>query len=164
MPPIVRGALGAAVLALAGCAQQPGIDVPVTDPVTAQAHTDPQRCTSQAECTTKTARTLLFVFDYAAAGGALVQRQGRDLFTPADAPRSDWPAIAILLAAPRDSRFEFSSQCQASPCRYSAEQLLQLYRAYLDGAACSLPTGELATACIAPRRSPSMGVEALRGR
>ncbi|MGL4317536.1 MAG: hypothetical protein ACRCTL_13115 [Pseudomonas sp.] len=133
MPPIVRGALGAAVLALAGCAQQPGIDAPVTGPVAAQTHSDPQRCATQAECTTKTARTLLFVFDYAAAGGALVQRQERLLFTPADAPRGEWPAIYIRLAEPMAGHFDFNAECQAQSCRYRAVQLLQVYRDYLDG-------------------------------
>ncbi len=129
---IFRGAFGAAVLALAGCAQQPVIEAPVTGPVTAQTHTDPQRCASQAECTTKTARTLLFVFDYAAAGGALVQRQERLLFTPTDAPRGEWPAIYIRLAEPMNGFFDFNAECQAQNCRYSAAQLLQIYRDYLD--------------------------------
>lgn len=137
------------VLLLAACAAPPVAQAPAV--VAVAAAPDPQQCGSQAECTTKTARTLLFVFDYAAAGGALVQRQGRALFTPADAPRGEWPALAIQLAEPRASRFEFSSQCQAQHCRYSAEQLLQLYRAYLDGRPCSLPAADLPAGCLQAR-------------
>lgn len=101
-------------------------------PTDGQQGLDPQRCASQAECTTKTARTLLFVFDYATAGGALVQRQERLLFTPADAPRGEWSAIYIRLAEPMAGRFDFNAECQAQNCRYSAAQLLQVYRDYLD--------------------------------
>lgn len=143
----------AVTLLLHGCARQPLAVVPA--PAAAPVMVDPLQCLSQAECTTKTSRTLLFVFDYAAAGGALVQRQGRELFTPADAPHSDWPTIAIHLAAPLDSRFEFSSQCQVQHCRYSAEQLLQLYRAYLDGAPCSLAAGQLPVNCMRALPAPA---------
>ena len=128
---IVRGVLCAAVLALVGCAQQPAIVAPA--PVVTPLVTDPQQCLSQAECTTKTSRTLLFVFDYAVAGGALVQRQERLLFTPADAPQGEWPAIYIRLAEPMSGRFDFNAECQAPSCRYSAAQLLQVYRDYLAG-------------------------------
>ncbi|UUY09753.1 hypothetical protein LRS11_06885 [Pseudomonas sp. J452] len=131
MPSIVRGALCAAVLALVGCAQQPVVVAPA--PAATPLETDPQQCLSQAECTTKTSRTLLFVFDYAAAGGALVQRQGRLLFTPADATRGEWPAIYIRLAEPMAGRFDFNAECQTPRCRYSAAQLLQVYRDYLAG-------------------------------
>lgn len=116
---------------LLGCAQQPTAVAPV--PATTPLASDPQQCLSQAECTTKTSRTLLFVFDYAAAGGALVQRQERLLFTPADAPRGEWPAIYIRLAEPMNGRFDFNAECQAPSCRYSAVQLLQVYRDYLAG-------------------------------
>ena len=128
---IVRGVLCAAVLALVGCAQQSAVVAPA--PLATPLVTDPQQCLSQAECTTKTSRTLLFVFDYAAAGGSLVQRRERLLFTPADAPRSEWPAIYIRLAEPMSGRFDFNAACQAPSCRYSAAQLLQVYRDYLDG-------------------------------
>lgn len=131
MPSIVRGVLCAGVLALVGCAQQPAVVAPA--PVVTPLVTDPQQCLSQAECTTKTSRTLLFVFDYAAAGGALVQRQERLLFTPADAPRGEWPAIYIRLAEPMAGHFDFNAECQAPSCRYSTAQLLQVYRDYLDG-------------------------------
>ena len=149
MPSIVRGALCAAVLALVGCTQQPAVVAPT--PVATLLVTDPQQCLSQAECTTKTSRTLLFVFDYAAAGGALVQRQERLLFTPADAPRSEWPAIYIRLAEPMSGRFDFNAECQAPSCRYSREELLQVFRSYLQDEHCSpllvqtckgLPAGE----------------------
>lgn len=128
---IARSVLCAAVLALAGCAQQPAIVAPA--PAVMPLVTDPQQCLSQVECTTKTSRTLLFVFDYAAAGGALVQRRERLLFTPADAPRGEWPAIYIRLAEPMAGHFDFNAECQTSSCRYTAAQLLQWYRDYLDG-------------------------------
>lgn len=124
-------AVAMACSVLLGCAQQPTAVVPV--PATTPRTADPQQCLSQAECTTKTSRTLLFVFDYAAAGGALVQRQERLLFTPADVPRSEWPAIYIRLAEPMSGRFDFNAECQAPNCRYSTAQLLQVYRDYLDG-------------------------------
>lgn len=128
-------ALGAALL-LAGCASQtPTAEKPAR---VAVAPSDPQRCAARAECTTKVSRTLLFVFDYAAAGGTLVQRQERMLFTPADAPPSDWPAIYIRLAEPADSRFDFNAECKGVACRYSAEQLLRVYRSYLAGQPCAL--------------------------
>ncbi|WP_240008780.1 hypothetical protein [Aquipseudomonas campi] len=111
--------------------QQPAVVAPAPAPT--PLATDPQQCLSQAECTTKTSRTLLFVFDYAAAGGALVQRQERLLFTPADAPRSEWPAIYIRLAEPMSGRFDFNAECQTPSCRYSTAQLLQVYRDYLAG-------------------------------
>ncbi|MBB1518271.1 hypothetical protein [Aquipseudomonas guryensis] len=139
MPSIVRGVFCVAVLALAGCAQQPRVEAPAPAPASVQTQADPQRCVTQAECTTKTSRTLLFVFDYAAAGGALVERQERLLFTPADAPRSEWPAIYIRLAEPMSGRFDFNAECQAPSCRYSAEQLLQVYRDYLAGRPGALP-------------------------
>lgn len=124
-------AVAMACSVLLGCAQQPTAVAPV--PATTPRTADPQQCLSQAECTTKTSRTLLFVFDYAAAGGALVQRQERLLFTPADAPRGEWPAIYIRLAEPMSGRFDFNAECQVPRCRYSAAQLLQVYRDYLAG-------------------------------
>jgi hypothetical protein len=130
-------AVSTVALLLYGCAQQPVAVAPA--PAATPVLVDPQQCRSQAECTTKTSRTLLFVFDYAAAGGALVQRQGRELFTPADAPRSDWPAIYIRLAEPMAGRFDFHAECQVQSCRYSAVQLLQAYRDYLDGKPGGLP-------------------------
>jgi len=110
---------------------------------------DPQRCIERADCTTKVSRTLLFVFDYAAAGGQLVQRQDRLLFTPADAPPSDWPAIYIRLAEPADSRFDFNAECRSARCRYDAQQLLRVYRSYLAGAPCSLLLGAAIESCTA---------------
>ncbi|VXB18041.1 conserved exported hypothetical protein [Pseudomonas sp. 8AS] len=124
-------AMAMACSVLLGCAQQPTAVAPV--PATTPLASDPQQCLSQVECTTKTSRTLLFVFDYAAAGGALVQRQERLLFTPADAPRGEWPAIYIRLAEPMSGRFDFNAECQVPRCRYSAAQLLQVYRDYLAG-------------------------------
>ncbi|MBC9248951.1 hypothetical protein A9179_01555 [Pseudomonas alcaligenes] len=125
-----------ALLLLAGCAQQPPTVAP-TAPQPAPP-SDPLRCVTRAECTTKVSRTLLFVFDYAAAGGALVERDGRLLFTPDTVTSGDWPALQIRLAAAADSHFEFSSACRAQGCRYQDEQLRRVYRSYLAGAPCSL--------------------------
>ncbi|MBB2493896.1 putative periplasmic lipoprotein [Aquipseudomonas ullengensis] len=137
-----------AVLLLAACAQQPVVIAPaVESPVARVVDGDPQHCSSQAECTTKTSRTLLFVFDYAAAGGALVQRQQRWLFTPADAPQGEWPAIRIQLAEPLAGHFTFSAECQAQSCRYSAAELLRVYRSYLAGEACSLQLASAVHGC-----------------
>ncbi|MDC7827075.1 hypothetical protein PQS90_18120 [Pseudomonas sp. BLCC-B13] len=123
--------------------------VPVAYLPTSGQEIDPQRCIERADCTTKVSRTLLFVFDYAAAGGQLVQRQDRLLFTPADAPPSDWPAIYIRLAEPADSRFDFNAECRSARCRYDAQQLLRVYRSYLAGAPCSLLLGAAIESCTA---------------
>lgn len=123
-----------ALVLLAGCAAQPQVSVP---PAPVVVTGDPQQCDSRAECTTKTSRTLLFVFDYAAAGAPLVQRDGRLLFTPAGAPVTDWPALYIRLAAAEQSRFEFNGQCRRQACRIEVEQLLQIYRSYLADKPCS---------------------------
>ena len=126
-------ALLGALAALAGCASQPPVNEP-TAPVVVPS--DPQQCLTRAECTTKLSRTLLFIFDYAAAGAPLVQREGRLLFTPADAPVSDWPALYIRLAEAEQSAFAFNAQCRATACRLTAVQLLQVYRSYLRGQPC----------------------------
>lgn len=136
-------ALGTALL-LVGCASQTptaGQSAPVAPPG------DPQRCLERAECTSKVSRTLLFVFDYAAAGGPLLQRRERLLFTPDDAAPSDWPVIAIRLAEPADSRFEFAARCQVARCRYSADELLRVYRSYLADRPCSLLLDRVVRAC-----------------
>ncbi|PKM25142.1 MAG: hypothetical protein CVV09_13685 [Gammaproteobacteria bacterium HGW-Gammaproteobacteria-13] len=114
-------ALLVGLTALAGCTSQPPVSEP---PIAMVVASDPQRCDSRVECTTKTSRTLLFVFDYAAAGAPLVQRDGRLLFTPADAPVTDWPALYIRLAEAEQSAFAFNAQ------------LLQIYRSYLRGQSC----------------------------
>ncbi|WP_068824819.1 hypothetical protein [Pseudomonas sp. BMS12] len=147
-----------AALLLSACAQQPIATVPVAgSPTAVDAIGDPQQCASQAECTTKTSRTLLFVFDYAAAGGTMVQRRERLLFTPSEAAPSDWPAIQIRLAEPRDSRFEFAAECRVANCRYDAAQLLRVYRSYLADQPCSLlldgaigACGEVSSAPLRP--------------
>lgn len=126
-------ALLVGLTALAGCTSQPPVSEP---PIAMVVASDPQRCDSRAECTTKTSRTLLFVFDYAAAGAPLVQRDGRLLFTPADAPVTDWPALYIRLAEAEQSAFAFNAQCRAQTCRLTAAQLLQIYRSYLRGQSC----------------------------
>ena len=122
---------------LAGCAGQPQLSVPPSAVVVAS---DPQHCDTRTECTTKTSRTLLFVFDYAAAGAPLVQRDGRLLLTPADAPVSDWPALTIRLAEAEQSAFAFNAQCRAHACRLTVEQLLQIYRSYLADQPCVFST------------------------
>lgn len=137
-----------AVLLLAGCASQ--APQPRQASVLSVSPPDPQRCIERADCTTKVSRTLLFVFDYAAAGGQLVQRQDRLLFTPADVPPSDWPAIYIRLAGPADSRFDFNAECRSGHCRYDALQLLRVYRSYLAGTPCSLLDGDI-EACGVPQ-------------
>ena len=131
----MRGLIGlsVALVLLAGCASPPPVSAP-SAPVAVTS--DPQQCLSRAECTTKVSRTLLFVFDYAAAGAPFVQRDGRLLFTPADAPASDWPAVYIRLAEAEKSRFDFNGQCRASTCRLSVEQLLAIYRSYLADQPC----------------------------
>ncbi|MBU2158181.1 MAG: hypothetical protein KJ989_02555 [Gammaproteobacteria bacterium] len=118
---------------LAGCAGQSPVSEP---PAPVAIAVDPQQCLTRAECTTKLSRTLLFIFDYAAAGAPLVQREGRLLFTPADAPVSDWPALYIRLAEAEHSAFAFNAQCRAQACRLSVEQLLQIYRSYLADKPC----------------------------
>jgi hypothetical protein len=127
-------ALFGVLAALAGCAHQPPVSEP---PVNVVVTSDPQQCATRAECTTKTSRTLLFVYDYAAAGAPLVQREGRLLFTPADAPGSDWPAIYLRLAEAEHSAFAFNGQCRAQACRLTVEQLLQIYRSYLADQPCA---------------------------
>ncbi|WP_394559775.1 hypothetical protein [Aquipseudomonas alcaligenes] len=125
-------------LLLSGCASQAlPPELPASAPL-AVVPSDPQRCGERAECTTKVSRTLLFVFDYAAAGGHLLQRQGRLLFTPDEAAPSEWPDIAIRLAEAADSRFEFAAECRVAQCRYSADELLRVYRSYLADRPCSM--------------------------
>lgn len=136
------------VLTLVGCATSPP---PAPAPAAPPAPGDAQHCLSRAECTTKVARTLLFVFDYAAAGGALVERRGPLLFTPPNAPPSDWPSLRIRLAEPVNGRFDFASQCRSRTCRYSDAELRQIYRRYLDGEPCVLPLPPQATRdCATP--------------
>lgn len=99
---------------------------------------DAQNCLTHQECTLKTSRTLLFVFDYADAGAALVENENRVLSTPEKAPKNGWPAIHIQLADPDGGRFEFHSECRQKRCRIKASRLLNCYRSYLDGKSCRL--------------------------
>jgi hypothetical protein len=138
------------IVLISSCA---GVNAPPL-PTDGYAGVDPQRCIERAECTTKVSRTLLFVFDYAAAGGALVQRQERLLFTPQDAPPGEWPALAIRLAEPADSRFEFAAECRSLSCRYDAEQLLRVYRSYLADRPCSLLLESAVRACAEVLSTP----------
>lgn len=138
--------LGAFVL-LTGCASQaPAPKQPANVSLEVDPG-DPQHCSERAECTTKVSRTLLFVFDYAAAGGHLLQRQGRLLFTPDEAAPSEWPALAIRLAEPVDSRFDFAAECRVAQCRYSADELLRVYRSYLADRPCSLQLASAVHGC-----------------
>lgn len=121
---------------LAGCSLRPATPVapPPKPPVDLPA--DAQNCLTHQECTLKTSRTLLFVFDYAEAGAALVENENRVLSTPEKAPKRGWPAIRIQLADPDGGRFEFSSECRQKRCRIKDSRLLTCYRNYLDGKAC----------------------------
>jgi hypothetical protein len=123
------------IAALAGCAVAP--PVPAPSPEVGAYAIDPLRCDTRSECTTKVSRTLLFVFDYAAAGAPLVQRDGRLLFTPEDAPASDWPALRIELAKPVDGRFSLQSECRQTHCRTSPAALQEAYQHYLMGKGCT---------------------------
>ncbi len=121
---------------LAGCSLRP--TAPATPPPRPPVDlpVDAQNCLTHQECTLKTSRTLLFVFDYAEAGAALVENENRVLSTPAKAPKNGWPAIRIQLADPEGGRFEFSSACRQKRCRIKEARLLNCYRSYLDGKAC----------------------------
>lgn len=134
---------------LAGCASQ--TSVPAT-PVAAvpqapapqvpdgpAADADPQACLSSIDCSLKTARTLLFVYDYAALGAPLPERNGRELSTPSHRARGEWASVRILLPVAEDSRFHFSTACLSRQCRYSAAELDSIWRRYLAGEACVLP-------------------------
>ncbi|MDG9923153.1 MULTISPECIES: hypothetical protein [unclassified Pseudomonas] len=136
-----------AFLLLIGCASPTLPPEPPASAPLAVVPSDPQLCGERAECTTKVSRTLLFVFDYAAAGGHLLQRQGRLLFTPDEAVANEWPAIAIRLAEPVDNRFEFAAECQVAQCRYSADELLRVYRSYLADRPCSLQLASSVRGC-----------------
>ncbi|SDI39498.1 hypothetical protein [Pseudomonas panipatensis] len=142
--PLSRWLFPVLMLLLAGCADRaapPPVSAPESASVPRVANTlpaDAQNCLNHTECTLKTSRSLLFVFDYAAAGGALVESDGRLLSTPPKAPRNGWPALRIQLADPEGGHFDFHSECRQKRCRISNEKLLTCYRAYLDGQACPL--------------------------
>ncbi len=121
---------------LVGCAGQTPLPAAPSMP-SVPLVSDVQHCLSRAECSTKLSRTLLFVFDYAAAGAPLVQREGPLLFTPVDAPMSDWPPLTIRLAEAEQSAFAFNAQCRATACRLTVEQLLQIYHSYLADQPCA---------------------------
>ncbi|BAN46111.1 hypothetical protein [Metapseudomonas resinovorans] len=134
-------------LLLVGCAAKPQV-APVPSPPQQPVASDPQRCLDRTDCTTKISRTLLFVYDYAEAGGALVQRKGVWLFTPSTAKPEGWPALKIRLADSPDGRFEFASQCPAGNCRISDGDLLRVYRSYLAGDPCLLTDAKSLARCL----------------
>lgn len=118
---------------LAGCSQRPAQPVAPSPQPPMDLPVEAQNCLTHQECTLKTSRTLLFVFDYAEAGAALVVHENRVLSTPEKAPKKGWPAIRIQLAAPDGGRFEFASECRQKRCRIKESSLLSCYRSYLDG-------------------------------
>ena len=121
---------------LAGCSLRPAAPVAPPPKPPVDLPVDAQNCLTHQECTLKTSRTLLFVFDYAEAGAALVENENRVLSTPEKAPKNGWPAIRVQLADPDGGRFEFSSHCRQKRCRIKDSRLLACYRSYLDGKAC----------------------------
>lgn len=121
---------------LAGCSLRPAAPVAPPPKLPVDLPVDAQNCLTHQECTLKTSRTLLFVFDYAEAGAALVENENRILSTPEKAPQKGWPAIRIQLAEPDGGRFEFSSECRQKRCRIKESRLLNCYRSYLDGKTC----------------------------
>ncbi|MCP8467443.1 hypothetical protein NK553_26170 [Pseudomonas sp. ZM23] len=139
MPHLRSGFAALLFVLLAGCSQQSPQQPPAPPPKPPVAlAVDAQNCLTHVECTLKTSRTLLFVFDYADAGGALVESQGRLLSTPDKAPKNGWPALRIKLADPDGGRFEFHSECRQKRCRIKDSRLLNCYRKYLDGKTCRL--------------------------
>ncbi|MHB9800063.1 hypothetical protein ACYCAX_19885 [Pseudomonas sp. MT3] len=131
---MLRAGLAAlSLVLLAGCSLlPPGASAPPPKPPV-NLPVDAQNCLTHEECTLKTSRTLLFVFDYAEAGAALVENENRVLSTPDKAPKKGWPAIRIQLAAPDGGRFEFTGECRQKRCRIKESRLLSCYRSYLDG-------------------------------
>lgn len=121
---------------LAGCSLRPVAPVALPPKPSVDLPADAQNCLTHHECTLKTSRTLMFVFDYAEAGAALVENENRVLSTPEKAPKNGWPAIRIQLADPDGGRFEFSSECRQKRCRIKEARLLSCYRSYLDGKTC----------------------------
>jgi hypothetical protein len=118
---------------LTGCSQRPAQPVAPPPKPPVDLPVEAQNCLTHQECTLKTSRTLLFVFDYAEAGAALVVNENRVLSTPEKAPKKGWPAIRIRLADPDGGRFEFASECRQKRCRIKESSLLNCYRSYLDG-------------------------------
>lgn len=135
--------LGFSLLTACSSLQKPTPEaqgLPANQPPSAhfEMATDPQQCLSEVECSLKTARTLLFVYDYAALGAPLMQRTDHQLSSPTDLRHRDWPVVRIQL--PRmQGEFAFSSACLARQCRYSSAELLSVYRRYLAGEPCVLP-------------------------
>lgn len=132
-----KGLLLGASLALAACATppQPPLETQVSTP---RSDDDPLQCAEAAQCTLKVARALLFVFDYAEQGGALVERDGRRLATPAQVKASPWPHLAIELPKAQHSAFSFHSDCGVATCLWTKAQLSRAFARYLDGQRCLL--------------------------
>lgn len=129
-----------AISLLAGCVSRPfgeppAAGAPAVRPGVAE---DPQTCQNSIDCSLKSARTLLFVYDYAYLSRLRPEREGNLIFMPGDAARGEWPAIRIRLPE-ADSRFRFDSICLRQQCRYSRAELQAIYRRYLAGEPCVLP-------------------------
>lgn len=134
---MLRALLSVLLLAfLAGCSLRPAQPAAPPPKPPVDLPVDAQNCLTHQECTLKTSRTLLFVFDYAEAGAALVENENRVLSTPEKAPKNGWPAIRIQLADPDGGRFGFTSECRQKRCRIKESRLLSCYRSYLDGKTC----------------------------
>lgn len=126
---------------LAGCAGQSSSESPVAvaSALRSRVAVDPQICQNRIDCSLKSARTLLFIYDYAYLSGLRPERQGNLIFIPGEAGPGRWPVIRIHLAAPEGGHFRFEGACLLRQCRYSGGELLTVYRRYLIGEPCVLP-------------------------
>lgn len=136
--------LGFSLLSACSSVQRPTPEaqaLPANPPPSAhfEMAADPEQCLSEVECSLKTARTLLFVYDYAALGAPLIQRSGNQLVSPTDLNHREWPVVRIQLPEGGAQHFQFSSTCLARQCRYPAAELHSIYRRYLSGEPCVLP-------------------------
>lgn len=135
--------LGCSLLTACSSSSTAPTPVSIATPQASEGHfvmaSDPEQCLSNVECSLKTARTLLFVYDYAALGAPLMQRTGSQILSPTNLKQRDWPVVRIQLPEDGAQHFQFRSACLARQCRYSAEELHNIYRRYLAGEPCVLP-------------------------